>query len=88
MTNNDNLNRPGLREIAPFNPQAAQTDAKHPEHSIDDVAIAADEIENMIFAVLTLLSENTNNSQEQRASITVLGAVQPHIAVIKKHCAQ
>lgn len=84
MTSSDvpsNQNYP--REIAPFNPQASG-----PEVPMDEVAISVDELDNMIFVVLTLLSENINHSQEQRAAITILGAMQPHIATMKKHCSQ
>ena len=72
-----------VHEIAPFKPAA-----NNPKQSIEDVAIAADELDNMAFAVLTLLSENTNHTQEQRAAITILGAMQPHIATLKRHCTQ
>lgn len=72
-----------VHEIAPFKPAA-----NNPKQSIEDVAIAVDELDNMAFVVQTLLLENTNNSQELRAAITILGAMQPHFATLKRHCTQ
>lgn len=71
------------REIAPFNPEA-----KGPELSIDEIAIAVDEIENLVFAANSMLMEKNDNSQEIRSALAVLGAMQPHIATMKKHCSQ
>lgn len=84
MTNENQPPQGGhLREIAPFNPEAAG-----PDQTLEDAAIAVDELENMRFAVLTLLIENTNANQEQRAAITVLGAMLPHLNTLRQHCAQ
>lgn len=71
------------REIAPFNPAAAG-----PELPIDEIAISADELDNLVFASTALLMEKTDNSQETRAVLTLLGAMQPHLMTLKKHCTQ
>ena len=79
----DPRNADNVREIAPFKPAANTIN-----QSIEDAAIAVDELENMAFVVQTLLLENTNNSQELRAAITITGAMQPHFATLKRHCTQ
>lgn len=84
----DNNGTSNVHEIAPFNPTLTEPAQAAREKNVEDVAIAADELENMIFAVFTLLSENTNHSQEQRAAISVLAAMQTHITSLKQHCGQ
>lgn len=71
------------REIAPFNPAANGT-----EHSIDEMAIAVDELNNLVFAASTLVSEFGDNTPETRAISTLLGAMQPHLASLRAHCTQ
>lgn len=71
------------REIAPFNPAA-----NGPERSIDEVAIAVDEIDNLVFAASTLVSEFTDSTPETRAISSLFGAMQPHLHTLKVHCTQ
>ena len=80
---NDSRTGGNVHPIVPTT-QAAPTET----HSIEDVTIAADELDNLIYALLMLLSENTTHSQEQRAAITITGAMQQHTATLKQYCAQ
>ena len=79
----DSRNADNVREIAPFKPVTA-----NPEHTFEDMAIAADTLDDMLYAALMLLSENTNHSQEQRAAVTILGAAQIQVTSLKQCCAQ
>lgn len=83
MQNSDNCKHNGLPEVTPFHPAA-----KGPEQPIDEMAIAVDEIDNLAFAASMLLLEKDNNTPENRAVSTLLGAMQPHLNTLKTHCTQ
>ena len=76
-------------EIGNVHQIVPHTSAANPdESSFENAAIAADELNNLIYVLFMLFSENTTHSQEQRAAITITGAMQTHMDTLNQHFTQ
>lgn len=55
---------------------------------MDEMHIAVDELHNLVSASNSVLMDKTEQPQETRVVLTLLGAMQLHIDTLKRYCAQ
>lgn len=81
----DSRRKGNVHEIAPFKP-VENTTERDCETTFEEIAIAADHLENMVHLVLTYLSDSTNQSEEMRRAGSVIEAMLFHTSSLKQHC--